>query len=43
MISQRATVEPQYENTPLAGMYGPSQPTCMSALVMLNPNGHTPS
>ena len=33
MISERATVESQYENTPLAGMYGPTQPTHMSTLL----------
>ena len=32
MISERATVEPQYRDTPLTGMYGPAQPMHMSAL-----------
>ena len=32
VISERATLEPQYINTPLAGMYGPTQATQMSTL-----------
>ena len=33
MISERATIEPQYRGVPLAGMYGPVQPMCMSTLL----------
>ena len=32
MISERATIDPQYRNVPLGGMYGPVQPMCMSTL-----------
>ena len=32
MISQRATVKPQYRDGPLAGMHGPVQPMHMSTL-----------
>ena len=32
VISERTTIEPQYINTPLAGMYGPTQTTQMSTL-----------
>ena len=32
LINERATVEPQYRDTPLTGMYGPAQPMHMSAL-----------
>ena len=32
VISERATLEPQYINTPLAGMYGPVQAAQMSTL-----------
>ena len=32
MISERATVEPQYRDTPLPGMYGPTQAMYMSTL-----------
>ena len=32
VISERATIEPQYINTPLAGMYEPAQATQMSTL-----------
>ena len=32
MISERATLELQYINTPLGGMYGPTQATQMSTL-----------
>ena len=33
MICERATAEPQYRGAPLAGMYGPVQPMCMSILL----------
>ena len=33
MISERATVEPQYRDAPLAGMYGPAQPMHMCTLL----------
>ena len=32
MISERATVEPQYKDASLAGMCGPAEPICMSTL-----------
>ena len=32
VISERATLEPQYINTPLAGMYGPAQASQVSTL-----------
>ena len=32
MISERATIEPQYRDVPLAGMHGPVQLMCMSTL-----------
>ena len=32
MISESATVEPQYRDTPLTGLYGPAQPMHMSTL-----------
>ena len=32
VISERATLETQYINTPLAGMYGPAQATQKSTL-----------
>ena len=32
LINERATVEPQYRDTPLTGMYGPAQPMHISAL-----------
>ena len=32
VISERATLKPQYTNTPLAGMYGPAQATWMNTL-----------
>ena len=32
VISERATIKPQYMNVPLAGMYGPTQTTHMSTL-----------
>ena len=33
MISERATIDPQYRDAPLAGMYGPAQPMHMSTLL----------
>ena len=33
MISERATIEPQYRDAPLVGMYGPAQPMYMSTLL----------
>ena len=33
LINERATVEPQYRDAPLAGMYGPAQPMCTSTLL----------
>ena len=33
LINERATVEPQYKDTPLTGMYGPVQPMHMSTLL----------
>ena len=32
VINERATKEPQYRGTSLAGMYGPAQPMHMSTL-----------
>ena len=32
MISERATIKPQYMNAPLAGMYGPTWTTHKSTL-----------
>ena len=43
MISERATVEPQYENTPLAGFVWAYTANTYKCLVRINPNGHTPS
>ena len=33
MTSERATVKPQYKDTPLTGMYGPAQPMHMRTLL----------
>ena len=33
MISERATIDPQYRGAPLASMYGPAQPMHMSTLL----------
>ena len=40
VISERATLEPQYINTPLAGMYGPAWTTC-EYLTRTNPIGYS--
>ena len=43
MISERATIEPQYRDAPLAGMHGPAQPMHMSTLSGNDPDGYTSS
>ena len=43
MISERATIKPQYRDAPVDGMHGSAQPMHMDTLLGMTPNGYTSS